>query len=124
MAHVLVLEPDVKLAALYRQALRSRRHTVGVAATAQDAISQADSTKPDVVVLELQLTGHSGIEFLYEFRTYTDWSAIPAIILSNVPQAEFAQSQQMLQQRLGVVSYHYKPRTSLQSLLHAIENSL
>lgn len=124
MAHILLLEPDLMLARLYADALRLGKHTADITVTAQDAILQADARKPDVVLLELQLTAHSGIEFLYEFRSYTDWTDVPAIIVSTVPPAEFARSQRLLHNKLGVVAYHYKPRTNLQILRHAVENAL
>jgi DNA-binding response OmpR family regulator len=124
MAKVLILEPDRKLARIYAGVLRSRQHRVALAHTAQDAILEADADKPDLVLLELQLTAHSGIEFLYEFRSYTDWANVPVIILSNVPPAEFSGSYKLLQGRLGVVAYHYKPQASLQTILHAVENAV
>jgi len=124
MAKVLVVEPDHKLARVYANALKLRNHQVALAHTAQDAIVEADEVKPTVVILELQLTAHSGIEFLYEFRSYSDWVKIPVIILSNVPPAEFDASQKLLNERLGVVVYLYKPQTSLQTLLHAVDNAV
>jgi DNA-binding response OmpR family regulator len=123
MARLLIVEPDVRLAAVYARALE-RQHDVSAATTAQEAILQADGIKPDLVLLELQLSSHSGIEFLYEFRSYADWRSVPVIILSSVPPSGLAASQKLLHDRLGVVAYHYKPRTSLQVLLHAVENAL
>ena len=124
MAKVLIVEPDRKLGQIYANVLRSRKHRVALTMTAQDAVLAADANKPDVVLLELQLTAHSGIEFLYELRSYTDWTAIPVIILSSVPPAEFEASRKLLANRLGVVAYHYKPQTSLQTILHAVENAV
>jgi DNA-binding response OmpR family regulator len=124
MPRLLILEPDVRLAVTYAKALEVRGHQVVTTATAQAAVLAADSQRPDLVILELQLTAHSGVEFLYEFRSYVDWMAIPAIILSNVPPAEFVGSQGLLHRQLGVVAYYYKPRTSLQILSHAVENAL
>ena len=34
------------------------------------------SVKPAIVMLELQLVEHSGIEFLYEFRSYPEWQRV------------------------------------------------
>lgn len=121
MANILLIEPDRKLAEVFSHALKSHSHRVSVCADAQSAIMTADEKRPDIVVMELQLVGHSGIEFLYEFRSYVDWHKIPAIIHSHVPQAEFRGAEHMLD-RLGVRAYHYKPRTSLVQLLASIEN--
>lgn len=125
MTHVLLVEPNARTAAIYRKTLHILGgHEVATAPTAQDAILAADAVMPDVVVLELQLTGHSGIEFLYEFRSYTDWRAVPVVVVSGIPPAEFEASKQLLFERLGVTAYHYKPRTSLQVLVRAVERAL
>ena len=117
---ILLIEPDKLLAQTYDQTLRQAGHTLSTVATAQRAIFAADEQKPDLVLLELQLVSHSGIEFLYEFRSYPDWQSIPVIILSHVPPGEFADSWDLLKQELGVVAYRYKPRTSLQALLRVV----
>ena len=118
---IIVLEPDRVLANTYRTALQRAGHKVLMTATAQAAILTADDFQPDLVILELQLTGHSGIEFLYEFRSYDDWTDVPVIILSNVPAGEFADSWELLKQQLGVTRYHYKPLTSLRTLLGSVQ---
>ncbi len=124
MAHVLVVEPDVKLGEVYAGALRVNGHFVVVCTTAQAAVCEADAVSPDAVILELQLTGHSGIEFLYEFRSYPDWRHVPVIVVSQVPPDEFAQSSDMLHRRLGVRAYFYKPQTSLLTIQRAVDSAL
>lgn len=124
MARVLIVEPDVRLAKIFAKALLSQRHEVMAATTAQDAVIAADEQQPDIVLLELQLTAHSGIEFLYEFRSYADWRQVPVIVVSVVPPAEFEKSHQLLYERLGVAAYHYKPQTNLRTILQAVERVL
>jgi DNA-binding response OmpR family regulator len=124
MAHVLLIEPDRILSGVYSQALAQAGHDVRTCTTAQAAIQKADEALPNVVILELQLVAHSGIEFLYEFRSYTDWQHIPVIVHTNVPPAEFNQSTRLLQEQLKVTSYHYKPATTLASLLQAVGSAL
>ena len=121
MAHILLLEPNRLLAKTYLAALRGAGHTVTVCATAQTAIFCADEQLPDLVVMELQLVGHSGIEFLYEFRSYPDWQEVPVIIASDVPAGEFNNSWRLLRQELGVAAYHYKPLLPLRTLLAAVD---
>lgn len=118
---IIILEPDRVLADTYRQALKQAGHQVVMTATAQAAIFTADEFKPDLIIMELQLTGHSGIEFLYEFRSYDDWTTVPAMVLTNVPAGEFSGAWELLREQLGVVSYHYKPLTSLRMLLRAVD---
>lgn len=120
MAHILLVEPDRILAGTYAKALPAAGHRLTVCATAQAAVLAADAAAPDVVVLEIQLTEHSGIEFLYEFRSYADWQHIPVVVVSQVPPMEFNGSYQVLKDELGVSAYYYKPHTSLRRLLATI----
>ncbi|HUY85422.1 MAG TPA: response regulator [Candidatus Dormibacteraeota bacterium] len=124
MPNILLLEPDRLLAKTYHQALTGAGHRVAVCAGAQAAIMAADKTQPDLVILELQLIEHSGIEFLYEFRSYPEWQAVPVLIHSNVPPTEFADSWPILGRELGVDIYLYKPRTSLRQLTATVREQL
>ncbi len=117
---ILLVEPDKLLARTYKQALESAGHEVMVDGTAQGAVHAADEQAPDLVLLEMQLVSHSGVEFLYEFRSYSDWQDIPVIVLSQVPPAEFLGSWDLLQRELGVKKYLYKPHTSLKKLLRTV----
>lgn len=124
MARILLIEPDRLLAENYVQALKSAGHQVNAASGAQAAIVTADAATPDLVVLELQLVEHSGIEFLYEFRSYPDWQNIPVVIQTHVPRNEFTDNWQLLQGELGVRGYLYKPRTSLRELVSTVSEHL
>lgn len=117
MASILLIEPDQLLASTYAQALTAAGHHVVAAATAQAGIQAADAMSPTLVILELQLVEHSGIEFLYEFRSYLDWQSVPVLVHSSVPPAEFNDSRQLLKDELGVQTYLYKLHTSLRELL-------
>ncbi len=122
MSQILLLEPDRLLAKTFFGALTGAGHRVDICASAQSGIFCADERCPDVAIIELQLVGHSGIEFLYEFRSYPDWQDVPVIIHTNVPAAEFSCSWQLLQKELGVRNYLYKPVTSLKQLLGAVQD--
>jgi DNA-binding response OmpR family regulator len=117
---ILLVEPDVVLAKTYIRALEHAGHKVIAAGTAQAAIHAADIRTPDLVILEMQLVSHSGIEFLYEFRSYEDWREIPVLAHSQVPMAEFVDTWELLQTELGVAKYLYKPRTTLAKLLQTV----
>ncbi len=121
---ILLIEPDNILGQTLSGVLESAGHKVIHVATAQDGVTMADKITPDMVILELQLVGHGGIEFLCEFRSYKDWENIPAIIYSTVPPLEFRASRESLSGELGVVAYLYKPNTSLLDLLRAVDNNL
>lgn len=124
MAHILLLEPDTILANLYTRAFEHVGHTSQRTVSAQDAVFQVDEKRPDIIFVELQLVGHSGIEFLYELRSYHEWQDIPVVIHSCIPPTEFADSMKLLHGKLGVTTYLYKPYTSLQTLLRTITETV
>jgi DNA-binding response OmpR family regulator len=117
---IILVEPDRLLAETYFQALVGQGHDVVPCASAQAAIAVADDIQPDLIILELQLIEHSGIEFLYEFRSYPDWQATPIIVHTMLPPAEFEDNYQMLRQELDVAVYLYKPQTTLKDLLGSV----
>jgi len=124
MARILLVEPDRLLADIYQKALAADGHETMTAAGAQAAVTAADARQPDLVILELQLVEHSGIEFLYEFRSYPEWQGIPVLVHSTVPPAEFNDSRRILSAQLGVDTYLYKPRTTLNELLANVRDQL
>lgn len=124
MAHILLIEPDRVLAETYTQSLKSAGHSVTPCASAQSAILAADKNRPDLVILEIQLIEHSGIEFLYEFRSYSDWQSIPIIIHSIVPGLEFNNNRKILREQLKVENYLDKQKTSLAELVKRVNASL
>lgn len=123
MPRILLIEPDRILAETYDKALASAGNQVITCASAQSAIMAADHEAPDIVILELQLVEHSGVEFLYEFRSYPEWQHVPIIIQTLVPPNEFSENRHLLKNELGVQQYLYKPRANLRDLLRAVNEA-
>jgi len=123
MAKILLIDPDQQIGNITAEFLKQRGHLVKFCSSAQHGIHQADKYKPDLIILELQLPVHNGIEFLYELRSYHDWQDTPVIIHSHVPPALKAISP-MLWDSLKIAAYHYKPHTKLAALYDSIDNVL
>src|SRR5437868_5845607 len=85
----------------------------------QSAIAAADVKMPDIVILDLLLAGHSGAEFLYEFRSYPEWGEVPVIVFSNLPANEAKAYLDELD-KLNIKNFFYKPTTSLTQLVEAV----
>jgi two-component system, OmpR family, response regulator len=65
---VLVVEDEVKLAALIRKALREHGMLADVAVTGEDALWMAAATSYDVVILDVNLPGIDGFEVARRLR--------------------------------------------------------
>lgn len=115
MAYILLIEPDRLLALNVREYLKTKEHQVTWCSDAQAAINSSEEKTPELVILELQLGSHSGLDFLYEFRSYSDWQSVPVIIFSNLPSSEIAGNPTYLDQ-LEIKNHHHKPQTSLEQL--------
>lgn len=88
--------------------------------SAQSALDSLDDTVPDMIVLELQLGVHNGIELLYELASYPEWQHIPVIVHTINAKAQdeiFAQSFAQLK----VQAVLYKPRTSTAQLVKTVK---
>ena len=116
---VLLIEPDRRLAESYAYALDNAGYHVTACAGSQNAIIVADEIKPDLIILELRLVKHSGFEFLYELRSYTDWQQTPVIINTFIHPHEIASSQDLITNSLKVSKFLYKPDTNLKTLIAA-----
>lgn len=121
MKRVLLVEPDIILANTIIEYLLRKNVAVQTAHDAQAAIVCADASRFDAVVLELAMPAHNGIEFLQEFRSYTDWKAIPIIIYSHIPREDTGLSVAEWH-KYGVAGYLYKPTSSLARLSLALQN--
>jgi DNA-binding response OmpR family regulator len=123
MASVLIIEPDRLLGQTYREYLAHNGHKPRVCTGAQQAVEIIDEKVPDIIVLELQLSDHGGIEFLYELRSYTEWQHIPIIVHSLVPHNLFSDNTLQMK-NMGVTHFLYKPSTNLMVLNRAINEAL
>lgn len=88
--------------------LQACGHEVRWARSAQTAVDAIDTEEPDVMILELQLGIHNGIELLYEIRSYPEWQNIPVVIYTVNRRATDDTFDTTLQQ-LGVQAVYYKP---------------
>ena len=121
MATILLLEPDKRLAHSYQKALTAAGHQVHWQTDAQLALGVLDEHAPDLVILELHLANHNGVEFLYEIRSYPDCDHIPVILHTMVP-AEHPGLGHKFWPQLGIKEYLYKPQTSLARLVQHVDS--
>lgn len=119
---LLLVEDDAWLAELYSDSLTAAGFSVQVAASAEAALTQLD-TQPQtaLIVLDMFLPDHNGIEFLHELASYTDINNLPVVVLSAVPARDFAMPVERWK-HYGVVEYLYKPQTKPDQLVAAVKS--
>ncbi len=120
MKKILIVEPDNELGKQYQSLVIGQGYQAKLAQSSDDALSLIDSYSPDVVVLELQMIEHNGLELLYELRSYVDWDDIKIVLNTSVKQSLLKKSP--VYSRLNIAKYLYKPDTPPSKLLSAIES--
>ena len=116
---ILLIEPDILLGKRYAHALTGHGHKIRRATNAQDAITSLDSHLPDLILLEISMQDHNGIEFLYELHSYADTAKIPILLLTNVAYDDLGISDQLGKQ-FSIAGYCYKPKTTVTKLAQEV----
>lgn len=74
--HVLVVEDEVKMAALVRRGLGEQGLTVDIAGSGEDALAMAPASSYDAIVLDVVLPGIDGFETCRRLREEGVWSPV------------------------------------------------
>lgn len=119
MSKILLMEPDKILAHSYVTVLEQAGHEVFWQGDAQVALTTLEEQSIELIILELQLASHNGVEFLHEVRSYPEWDNIPVLLHTMVPPANQGLGKAYWAQ-LGIVGYQYKPQTSLAQLVSSV----
>jgi two-component system, OmpR family, response regulator BaeR len=123
VAKIFLLETDRQLADNCRDFFKRAGHQLTYYSDLQQAVAAADNNQPDLIIIDLFLAGRSGVEFLYELRSYPDWQNLPVIITGQLPADELSVYEKAFQQ-LGVSNYISKTTSSLAQLLEASQRIL
>ena len=86
-ARVLVVDDSAAMRALFADVLEQSKNVrvIGTAANAAEARKQIDELKPNVVTLDVEMPGMSGIEFLEEIMTT---QPLPVVMLSQAVEGD------------------------------------
>lgn len=120
MAKILLIEDDMWLAELYISELKNSGHEIFHARTAQESMDLLDKNNAEIILLDIMLPEHNGIEVLHELQSYEDWNDIPVVLLSTISPQQFRLSQKQWEE-YGVVKYLYKPQVKPNDLALIIE---
>ena len=79
MTHILVVDDEAQIRTALARALEARGYDVDTAADGQEALDQAATRSPDLVVLDLNMPVMGGLEVTRRIR---GWSPVPILVLS------------------------------------------
>jgi two-component system cell cycle response regulator DivK len=119
MSLILIIEDNEKNLKLVRDVLQVKGYATVEAGTAEDGIALARERKPDLILMDIQLPGMSGIEALKVLRADATTAAIPAIAVT----ASVMQQDRRLITEAGFDGYVGKP-INLKEFLEAVRSTL
>ena len=82
MAHLLLVEDDIRIAQLLRIRLEHRGHRVSCVADGNQALARAIIALPDLILLDLCLPGMHGLTVLQQLKHHPTTHAIPILLLT------------------------------------------
>jgi two-component system nitrogen regulation response regulator GlnG len=79
MKNVLVVDDDEKICWAFEQFLESEGYSPSIANSAEEGLRRIAADKPDVVLLDVNLPGMSGLEALEEIKAHHPWVIVVII---------------------------------------------
>lgn len=81
---VIIIDDDDNIREIYRMKLVTEQYDVTTAADGEEGMKLIRETKPDIILLDLQMPVKSGLEVLQELKDDAELSKIPVVVLSNI----------------------------------------
>jgi len=119
MSVILIVEDNAKNMKLVRDVLQAKGYVTLEATTGEDGIRLATEHRPDLILMDIQLPGISGIEALMALRANPATATIPAIAVT----ASVMQQDRRLITGAGFDGYLGKP-LNLKEFLEAVKTTL
>lgn len=86
MQRVLIVEDDPDLVETYTDLLEVHNYAVTSTPRANDAITLVTRVKPSVVLLDLNLAGHSGVVVINMIRSYQPLKNTKIVVITGHPE--------------------------------------
>lgn len=83
MKSVLLIDDDQFVTTLYKAKLQSEGLAVDAAHSGTEALEKLGQSRPDVIVLDLNMPGITGADLLKSIRAVPLWKHIPVIVFSS-----------------------------------------
>ena len=103
MAHIIYAEDDELMAEIVRSTLQTDGHVVGIAGDGDNALEAIKAKNPDLVILDCNMPGMSGINVLERMRVDPQLYQTPVLMLtsrsgkSNIDIAKYAGANEYLE---------------------------
>ncbi len=115
---ILVVDDEIKFCKFLKSFLVVKGYSVDVAYSGKDALEAAAKEEPDVILLDIEMPGMSGMDILQELRR----AGVSAAVIFLTAHVKFTYAVGAV--RLGVDDYILKPINNIDVLLAAIRRCI
>ena len=119
MAHILIIEDDPEAAHILELSLKREGFKISIAMDGTQGLGIIESSRPDVVLLDLMLPDIDGFEVMKRTRANPATAGTPIIVVS----ARTQKADKLMAKQLGAMDYLTKPYRRA-DLLAAIRSCL
>lgn len=116
---VLLVEDNERLARMMSYLFQSKRMNVEIADNGSVALELLERTKPDIIILDINMPIMNGLDFCEEIKTRPKFRKIPILVVSGEQNLNI--KERLIE--MGVYEYIMKPFRS-DNLVEKIENVL
>jgi len=102
---ILIADDDKQIVLLLASRLKANKYEVVVAYDALQAIAQAFSEKPDLILLDIKMPAGSGISVIDNLSNSVQTAITPIIVITAYPNPELQQKVK----EMGAVDFISKP---------------
>ncbi len=102
---ILIADDDPIVSRILASRLRARGWTVELAADAMQALMIAIRSQPDVITLDINMPGGTGVEALKKLKRLAKTSQIPVVVLNGSVES----SEEAALVQLGAAAFLRKP---------------
>jgi len=120
MKKVLLIEDDKDQILLYQTKFELSGYAFVAAENGLEGLKLATKENPDIILIDLLMTGMGGIEVLGKLKKNPKTKNIPAIIVTNLDKHELAKKAMSL----GALDFIVKSKIPLREMMSRIENHL
>jgi DNA-binding response OmpR family regulator len=105
MVHILIVEDDPEAAHILELSLKREGFKISIAMDGTQGLSAIESSRPDVVLLDLMMPDIDGFEVMQRTRANPATADMPIIVVS----ARTQEADKLMAKQLGANGYLTKP---------------
>ncbi len=124
MAKILIVEDDKVLNDAYSLILKKAGHHTTSAKDGEEALEQAETEEPDIILLDLLMPRMNGLQFLQEYDLLNRHPDVKVVILSNIGNDSEVEKAMQLGAYKYIVKAHATPEDLSALVNHLVTKNL